>query len=413
MTRSALVATVFSVAVIAAPVLADAPPGTQIKVDPSALAKPGDSPSKANPSQHVAKPAGATLSVPPGFSVNVFAEGLSHARNMVVAANGDVLLVETSAGKVTLLRDADGDGKAENVSTFVQGFKSPYGIALGKDALYVGDLEGAWRIPYTAGDTTARATPTLVTADGAFGTTGGHSTRNVALSPDGTKLYAAIGSAGNISEEPAPRASIQVFTLNGDGTKAGNQRTFASGLRNPVGVGFYPGTKDLYTVVNERDTLGDELVPDYLTRVADGGFYGWPYSYIGKNPQPGFANKRPDLVAKATVPDVLFRSHSAPIGFAFYTATQFPKEYRGGAFVALHGSWNASSPRGYNVAYVPFDNKKPAGGYTVFASGFWPSNGSTAQVWGRPAGIAVAKDGSLLIADDSSQTVWRVSYKGN
>ena len=165
------------------------------------------------------------------------------------------------------------------------------------------------------------------------------------------------------------------------------------------------------TVVNERDTLGDELVPDYLTRVADNGFYGWPYSYIGKNPQPGFADKRPDLVQKAIVPDVLIRSHSAPLGLTFYMADQFPKEYQGGAFVALHGSWNAANPRGYMVAYVPFENKRPVGDYQVFATGFWSGRGDTAEVWGRPAGVAVAKDGSLLVADDGSHTIWRITHK--
>ena len=164
-------------------------------------------------------------------------------------------------------------------------------------------------------------------------------------------------------------------------------------------------------MVNERDTLGDELVPDYFTKVADGGFYGWPYSYIGQHPQPGYADKRPDLVKKAIVPDVLFRSHSAPLGLTFYTEAAFPKEYQGGAFVAIHGSWNAAGPRGYYVAYVPFANKRPVGDYVVFASGFWSGEGSTAEVWGRPAGVAVTKDGSLLVADDVSNTIFRVSYK--
>jgi glucose/arabinose dehydrogenase len=385
-------------------------PGTKVKVNVAALAKPGDTPSKANPSQGVPKPATATLNVPAGFTVNIFADKLASARNMMVASNGDVLLAESRAGKVTLLRDADGDGKAETVSTFAEGFANPYGIAFGKGAVYIGDVYGVWRIPYTAGDTAAREKQTRVTPEGAFGQPGGHSTRNVAISPDGTKLYVAIGSGGNIGEEPAPRATIQEFTLDAAGTKAGNQRTYASGLRNPVGTAFYPGTTDLYTVVNERDTLGDELVPDYLTKVADAGFYGWPYSYIGKNPQPGFGDKRPDLVAKAIVPDVPFRSHSAPLGLTFYTATQFPKEYQGGAFVALHGSWNAERPRAYNVVYVPFENRQATGEYVVFASGFWSGSGETAQVWGRPAGVAVAKDGSLLIADDGSNTIWRVSY---
>ena len=399
-------------ALLAAPAFADAPtPGTKIKIEAGALPQPGATPSKSNPSRNTARPAGTTPTVPAGFTVNVFAEKLSSARNMNVAANGDVFLAEQNAGKITVLRDADGDGKAETVTTFADGFKIPYGIAFGKGGVYIGDSAGVWRIPYTAGDTKAREKQTMVTPEGSFGGSGGHSTRNVNLSPDGTKLYVSIGSQGNIAEEPAPRATIQEFTLDAAGLKASNQRTYASGLRNAVGTAFYPGTSDLYTVVNERDTLGDELVPDYLTKVADNGFYGWPYSYLGKNPQAGYADKRPDLIAKAIVPDVLFRSHSAPLGLAFYTGTQFPSAYQGGAFVALHGSWNAGEPRGYHVAFVPFNSKRPAGDYVVFASGFWSGQGNTAEVWGRPAGVAVAKDGSLLISDDGANTIWRVSYK--
>ncbi len=381
-------------------------PGTVIQIPVNALAKPYATPSRANPPS--GKPRTDQMpAVPAGFRVNVFAGGLAHARNMVVAANGDVLLAEQRPGKITLLRDADGDGKAELVQTFAEGFRTVYGLAIGKDVLYVGDTEGVWRIPYTPGDVKARAAQERMTADGAFGGGGGHSTRNVTLSPDGTKIYVSIGSRGNIAEEEEQRATIQEFTL--DGGKAVKQRTFASGLRNAVGTAFYPGTSTLYTVVNERDGLGDELVPDYLTSVKDGAFYGWPYSYLGQNPQPGFAEKKPELVKKAVVPDVLFRSHSAPLGLAFYTGTSFPAEYHGGAFVALHGSWNADAPRAYHVVFVPFKDGKPAANsYKVFASGFWSGAGRP-EVWGRPAGVAVAKDGSLLIADDGSQTIFRVS----
>jgi glucose/arabinose dehydrogenase len=381
-------------------------PGTVIEIAATALAKPYATPSRANASNE--KPRTDQMpTVPAGFRVNVFASGLSHARNLFVASNGDVLLAEQRPGKITLLRDADGDGTAELTQTFAEGFKIVYGLAAGKDALYVGDTDGIWRIPYTPGDTKARAPQQRISADGAFGGGGGHVTRNVALSPDESKIYVAIGSRGNIAEEEEQRATIQEFTL--DGGKAVKQRTFASGLRNAVGTAFYPGTTTLYTVVNERDGLGDELVPDYLTSVKDGGFYGWPYSYLGQNPQPGFAEKKPDLVKKAILPEVLFRSHSAPLGLAFYTGTSFPAEYHGGAFVALHGSWNAEKPRAYHVVFVPFKGGKPAANsYKVFASGFW-AGGDKPQVWGRPAGVAVAKDGSLLIADDGSQTVFRVS----
>jgi glucose/arabinose dehydrogenase len=383
-------------------------PGTEIQIAATNLAKPYATPSRANASSNV--PRGNNQpTVPAGFKINIFADNLAHARNLLVVSNGDVLLAEQRPGRIVLLRDANNDGVAELTETFAEGFTTVYGLAVGKDALYVGDLQGIWRIPYTPGDTKARAKQQRITPDGAFGESGGHATRNLALSPDGTKIYAAIGSRGNIAEEEVQRATIQEFTLAEGGTKAVNQRTFASGLRNPVGTAFYPGTNTLYTVVNERDGLGDELVPDYLTSVRDGGFYGWPYSYIGQNPQPGFAEKKPDLVKKAIVPDVLFRSHSAPLGLAFYTGTAFPAEYGGGAFVALHGSWNAAEPRAYHVAFVPFKDGKPAAnGYKVFAAGFW-TGAEKPQVWGRPAGVAMAKDGSLLIADDGAQIVWRVS----
>lgn len=381
-------------------------PGTVIEISAKALAKPNATPSRANAPNEI--PRGNNLpTVPAGFRVNVFAENLSHARHLFVAANGDVLLAEQRPGKVTLLRDADGDGVAETVQPFAEGFTTVYGLAAGKDALFVADVQGIWSIPYTAGDSKARAAQTRITEGGAFGGNGGHVTRNLALAPDGAKIYVAVGSRGNIAEEEEQRATIQEFTLQGG--KAVNRRTFASGLRNPVGLAFYPGNHSLYTVVNERDGLGDELVPDYLTQVTEGGFYGWPYSYIGANPQQGYAEKRADLVKTAIVPDVLFRSHSAPLGLAFYTGASFPAEYQGGAFVALHGSWNAAQPRAYHVVFVPFKGGRPAANsYKVFASGFWTGTDKP-QVWGRPASVAVAKDGSLLIADDGSQTVFRVS----
>jgi glucose/arabinose dehydrogenase len=185
---------------------------------------------------------------------------------------------------------------------------------------------------------------------------------------------------------------------------------FGTGLRNPVGITFYPGTDDLYVVVNERDGEGDELVPDYMTRVQQGDFYGWPYAYLGQHEEPSLKGKHPELVAKAKVPDVLFRSHSAPLGLLFYTGNQFPAQYRGGAFVAHHGSWNASNPRGYKIVYVPFQNGRPVGGYDNFALGFWTAGNAPAGVMGRPVGLAQAKDGSLLVADDVGNAVWRISY---
>lgn len=380
-------------------------PGTRFQVSPGDLPAPYATPAVSNSPRVVGRPAGARLRVPEGFAANLFAADLEHPRWMAVAENGDVFLAEPRAGEITLLRDADGDGRAEQRTTFADGFERPHGLAFHRDHLYVADIERVWRIPYRAGDLEARGERAPVTAPEALGSGRGHWTRNIAFHPDGSRFFVAIGSRGNIAEEAVPRATVQVFDADGSG-----QRTFAAGLRNPVGIAFRPGSADLYVVVNERDGLGDGLVPDYLTRVEEGGFYGWPYAYIGGNPQPGFAERRPDLVEKTLVPDLLFESHSAPIGLVFYDAEQFPADYRGDAFVALRGSWNANAPRGYKVVRVPFVDGAPEGGYENFATGFWLAGSDQAAVWGRPAGLAVAKDGSLLIADDTGKSVWRVSY---
>jgi glucose/arabinose dehydrogenase len=385
----------------------DEQPGQRYEVRPDRLPAPYATPSVGNAPSRVRRPADATLRVPSGFKVNIFADGLTHARWMTVAANGDVLLAEPRDGKITLLRDADKDGRAELVTTFASGFDRPHGLAIQGDHLYVGDEGEVYRLRYRPGDTKASGERELVGARGALVPGGGHWTRNIAFRPDGSRYYVAVGSASNIDEEPPPRATVQEFKADGSG-----QRTFASGLRNPVGIAFYPGTSDLYVVVNERDGLGDGLVPDYLTRVQEGGFYGWPYAYIGPNPQPDYAERRPDLVRKTLVPDLLFEAHSAPLGLVFYDGAQFPVAYKGGAFVALHGSWNSGKPTGYKVVFVPFRDRRPIGYYENFAVGFWAAGERRAQVWGRPAGLAIAADGSLLIADDVGQTIWRVSYGG-
>jgi glucose/arabinose dehydrogenase len=380
-------------------------PGQRFEISPDRLPAPYATPSSGNSASRMRRPADATLEVPAGFKVNVFADRLDHARWMTVAPNGDVLLAEPRDGKVTLLRDSDKDGRADTVTTFADGFDRPHGLAIHDGYLYVGDVREVWRVPYKVGDTKAGGKRELVGSEGALGSGGGHWTRNIAFSPDGSHFFVSVGSAGNIDVERAPRATVQAFKADGSG-----QRTFASGLRNAVGIAFYPGTSDLYVVVNERDGMGDGLVPDYLTRIRDGGFYGWPYSYIGSHPQPDYAERAPEMVKKAIVPDLLFESHSAPLGLVFYQGGQFPVAYRGGAFVALHGSWNSGKPTGYKVVFVPFKDRRPAGYYENFATGFWAGGTSRAQVWGRPAGLAVAGDGSLLVADDVGQTIWRISY---
>lgn len=398
--------------------------GQHFMVTPDQMPEPYATPAQAARFEAYPRPSpevlGNTdlLNLPAGFEWNLFAEGLRDARWLAVAPNGDVFLAQSrfrstgptdrdDNGHITILRDADGDGVAEMIETFADDFERPHGLAFHDGALYVGERTGIWRIPYADGDVQAESRE-RITARNPFvgGSREGHWTRNLAFSPSG-ELFVSVGSADNIEIEPAPRATIQ--RVNADGSLT----TFASGLRNPVGIAFYPGTNDLYTVVNERDGYGDGLVPDYFTLVQEDGFYGWPYSYIGSHPDPQFADRRPDLVEAAIEPDVLFTSHSAPLGFAFYDADAFPERFRGGAFVALHGSWNSSVPTGYKVVYIPFENGRPAGGYENFALGFRFGGVEQADIIGRPVGIVVANDGSLLIADDIGEAIWRVSYVGD
>ena len=370
----------------------------------SNIPPPYATPASAQRSTKAQDPDLGKLQLPPGFKANLFADGLTNARWLQMAPNGDLLMAEAEAGKITLLRDADGDGRAEVKETFADGFQRPHGMAFANGKFYVADALGIYSYPYKQGDTKVSGPRTQVTEQGAFGALGGHWTRNLAADSKGN-IYVAIGSAENIGEDPPHRAAVSKVV--GD-----KLVQLGTGLRNPVGIAFYPGTDDLYVVVNERDGEGDELVNDYLTRVQQGDFYGWPYAYLGQHEEPSLKGKRPDLVAKAKVPDVLFRSHSAPLGLLFYTGTQFPAQYRGGAFVAHHGSWNASNPRGYKIVYVPFKDKRPVGGYDNFALGFWTTGNAPAGVMGRPVGLAQAKDGSLLVADDVGNAVWRIAYTG-
>jgi glucose/arabinose dehydrogenase len=323
---------------------------------------------------------------------------------MAVAPNGDVFLAEPGAGRITLLHENKG---AVETSSFAEGFRQPHGLLFCKGALYVSDVQAVWRLAYADGATKAGKRERITSAPD-LSPYGNHWTRDLAVDSKGT-LYIGIGSASNVGEDAPTRATVQTVASDG------SLHTFASGIRNPVGLQFYPGTDDLFVTVNERDGLGDELVPDYLTHVQPGAFHGWPYSYLGQHPDPDYGTQRPDLVAKAVMPDLLFHAHSAPLGLVFYEGAQFPSSYKGDAFVALHGSWNSGAPTGYKVVRVPFKNGRPTGSYENFVTGFWDgasAGGSPARVWGRPAGLAVAKDGSLLIADDAGKTVWRVSYTG-
>lgn len=379
-------------------------PGAHFLFRARDLAKPYATKAVANSARTVPRPANATLRLPAGFAASLFAEDLSGPRNLLVLPNGDVLAAESRAGTITLLRDSNGDGKADKITTFASDLKRPFGLAYHDGAIYVGDVLGIWKFAYTAGALRAGAR-TRITKDGALGAWDDHWTRNIVFGPKG-RLFLAEGSTQNVGIDPAPHAAISIVRADGTLTP------YATGLRNPVGLHFYPQTEDLYTAVNERDMLGNHLVPDYFTRVRKGEFFGWPYAYIGSHPDPKFGSRRPDLVKTTTVPDVLLQSHSAPLGFVFYTGKQFPAKYRGDAFVALHGSWNAKTPTGYKVVRIKFAGERPAPGYENFATGWWRKGTDPAEVIGRPTALAVARDGSLLIADDAGRAIWRVRYTG-
>jgi len=339
---------------------------------------------------------GAKLQVPPGFTISVYASGLDDPRHMIVAPNGDVLVSEPGAGKITILRN-------QKKYTFISGLNDPYGLAIHEGWLYIGDEDAVVRLPYTAGATRATGAPQRIISL----PPGGHSTRGVLFNREGTKMYVSVGSESNVnSGEPPERAAI--LELNPDGS---GKRIFASGLRNPVGMDWNPATGALWTAVNERDGLGDELVPDYITDVRAGAFYGWPYAYIGAHEDPRRRGERPDLVKRTVLPALLIQSHSAPLGIAFYEGNMFPAEYRGSAFVALHGSWNRTRRTGYKIIRVPFRSGRPTGGYDDFVVG-WMSDEQSRTVSGRPVDLLVLPDGSLLISDDGAEKIWRVTYSG-
>ncbi|HXH40053.1 MAG TPA: sorbosone dehydrogenase family protein [Thermoanaerobaculia bacterium] len=365
------------------------------------LPRPYATSSSGNPPYVEGQPRNAALHVPPGFRVSLFADKLGNPRGLLLAPNGDVILSEPGEGKITILRDANHDGIAEQRFTFASGLNDPYGLAFHDRWLYVGKEDAVVRFPYKAGQTAANGGPEQI----ASLPPGGHSTRGVVFNRAGTKMYVSIGSASNVdSGEPPERAAIVEMNPDGSG-----KRIFASGMRNPVGMAWEPVTGALWTAVNERDGLGDELVPDYATSVQAGAFYGWPYAYLGQHEDPRRAGERPDLVRKTIPPSVLIQSHSAPLGIAFYEGTMFPPEYRGRAFVAMHGSWNRSRRTGYKIISIPFRNGQPTGGYDDFVAG-WMTDETSRTVWGRPVGLLVLGDGSLLISDDGAGKIWRVTF---
>ena len=364
----------------------------------------------ANPASVIPWPKEKTPTAPAGFEVSLFADDLDNPRMIYVLPNGDVLVMESlpqqSTSRIVLLRDSAKSGTPAVRESFLRRLNMAFGMALIGNRFYVGNTDGIVVFPYRSGDTQIKRRPEkILDLPG-----GGHYTRNLLADPAGKKIYVAVGSSGNIDEqrvdEKDPRRAA-ILQINPDGS---GMRVFASGLRNPVGMDWEPKTHTLWTVVNERDMLGDELVPDYLTEARDGAFYGWPYSYFGQNEDPRKKGQRPDLVAKAIKPDFALGSHVAALGLAFYQGKSFPERYHGGAFIGMHGSWNRSDLVGYKVAFVPFQNGKPSGVIEDFLTGFI-ANPKISQVYGRPVGVAIWTDGSLLVADDAAGKVWRVSAK--
>jgi len=354
------------------------------------------------------------LRVPAGFTVNVFAENLDRPRWLALTPNGDVLVTETRQNRIRLLHDSNADGVADVKKTFAgpnNGLFLPLGMAFTQDSFFLGNTNAVLRFPYQPGQEqiTGRGQRIAQLPGEGYNQ---HWTRNVVVSPDQQKLYVSVGSESNADTEPLPRASVQVMNLDGS-----NQQTFAYGLRNPVGLDFHPATGALHATVNERDGLGDDLVPDYLTQVQAGGFYGWPYTYLAPNlidPRHAQNGKsdRPDLAAQTQTPDVLFQAHSAALGLQFYDGNTFPQKYRNGAFVAFRGSWNRNQGTGYKVVFVPFNASGRAEGYYEdFLTGFLtdPSGPTT---WGRPVGLLVLPDGSLLVTEEANGRIYRIQYQG-
>lgn len=407
----------------------DSQPGVWRKIGAGDLPKPYATKSASNSPGQVERPADAVPAVPPGFKAELVADGLSAPRDMALAPNGDVFVADISANHIVVLRMADGQAEPRTKSVFAsEGLDQPYGVAFyprdNPQWVYVGNTGSVVRFPYRDGDLKASGKAETVVSDIP---TGGHGTRDIAFSPDGSTLYVTVGSASNVAEgEGAPpggvaewadahplgemwgeeegRAALLAFKPDGS-----DRHIVATGLRNCSGLAIEPNSGSPWCVVNERDGLGDDLPFDYATRVRDGSFYGWPWYYIGANqdPREPLQGQRPDLANQVTVPDVLFQAHSAPLNIAFYEGRQFPGEYTGDAFVTMHGSWNRGNRTGYKVVRLKFEDGQPTGAYEDFVTGFVIS---AQEVWGRPVGVVVAKDGSLLVSEDGSGTIWRISY---
>ena len=411
----------------------DSAPGVRRLITRADLPPPYATPSETNAPGQIAMPASPPLKLPAGFHAELVAQGLKGPRVVRTAPNGDLFIADSSAGEILVLRLAGGANEVTDTNVFASDLNNPYGIAFyppGPDPrwVYVGSSDGIVRFPYRNGDLSAAGTAQQVVGNIPANH---HWTRDIAFAPDGKTLYLDVGSGSNIGEDasgsaPADIAAFAASHPLGDmwGAEEGrasviafdpdgkNRRIVATGLRNCSGLTIQPATDALWCVVNERDGLGDNLVPDYATHVEQGAYYGWPWYYIGSNedPRSPLKGQRPDLAGKATIPDVLFQAHSAPLNIVFYDGAMFPAEYKGDAFVAMHGSWNRGQRTGYKIVRVVFKDGKPTGEYDDFMTGFVVSAN---DVWGRPVGVAVATDGALIVTDDAGGTVWRVTYNGS
>jgi glucose/arabinose dehydrogenase len=387
----------------------DLKPGTFRKITASDLPKPYDTESNRN-MKIATRPAGALPAAPPGFKVDLFLDGLKGPRQIRVAPNGDFFFTETRAGEIVVLRGRTADGKPQQKGTFATGQQGVFGINFyppgpNPQWLYVGNTTSVVRFPYKNGD--MKATGPMETIIPEL-PAGGHNTRDLVFSSDGKQMLVAVGSGSNVDDpdthpREVHRANILEYTPEGKFV-----RVYASGIRNPVGLGVNPETGEVWCSVNERDALGDNLVPDYITHVQPGGFYGWPWYYIGDHQDPRLEGKHPELKGKVLVPDVLMQPHNASLGLTFYNGTQFPEEYRGDLFAAEHGSWNRANESGHEVVRVPLDKGHASGAYEDFLTFLGPDG----QAWGRPVGVAVGQDGALYVTDDASLAIWRVSYAG-
>jgi glucose/arabinose dehydrogenase len=384
-------------------------PGKVRHITVQDLPEPYATQSATNGPKIVERPAGAWPKALPGFKVELYATGLHNPRLMRTAPNGDIFLAETSAGNIKVFRGITTDHKPQQVEVFATGLNTPFGIAFyppGSDPhwVYVADMDAVLRFPYHNGDMVSTG-PSEHLDDLPSG--GHHRSRDVQFSPDGKKMYVSVGSHENVSDGPEETHRADILEYNPDGSGA---QVYASGIRNAVGIAFDPETGELWCSVNERDGLGNDLVPDYITHVQTGGFYGWPWWYMGGHQDPRFPDKRPDLKDKVITPDVILQPHNASLEMTFYEGKQFPIEYRGDIFAAEHGSWNRSPRAGYEVIRVPLHQTGHASGeYEDFLTGFVVDDES---VWGRPVGVAIASDGSLLVSDDASGSIWLVTYTG-